>query len=75
MTKETKQLLENEVKEFILANPVLNHREIVRSIQWSPSSFSLWLNSESKNKPKPIPVEKLRKLKEFLEVYGLVTTY
>jgi len=53
------------MKEWIKARSALNHRELAKLIDWSPSSFHQWLNDK-----RPIPEEKEKLLADVLKEYG-----
>lgn len=50
---------------FIKQRSALNHRELAKLIEWSPSSFHQWLKGK-----RPIPDEKAKLLAEVLFKYG-----
>ena len=51
--------------EYIQKRPALNHRELCRLIEWSPSSFNQWMKGN-----RGIPKEKNEALKTVLQDYG-----
>ena len=53
------------MKDFIKSRTALNHRELCKLIDWSPSSFHQWLNGK-----RPIPEEKSKLLADVLKEYG-----
>lgn len=55
----------NQMKEWIKLRSALNHRELAKLIDWSPSSLHQWLNGK-----RPIPKEKANLLKDVLSDYG-----
>jgi len=59
-----------KIKEFILSRTALNHRELCKLIDWSPSSFHQWLNDK-----RPIPEEKAKLLADVLSEYGFKGQY
>jgi hypothetical protein len=48
----------------------LNHRELCKLIEWSPSSFHQWLNDK-----RSIPEEKAKLLADVLKEYGFKGQY
>ena len=58
------------MKDFIKSRTALNHRELCKIIDWSPSSFHQWLNDK-----RPIPKEKAKLLANVLEEYGFKGQY
>ncbi|MFA5753241.1 MAG: hypothetical protein WC910_09245 [Bacteroidales bacterium] len=53
------------MKEFIETHTALNHRELCRLIDWSPSSFNQWRKGV-----RGIPDDKAKRLKDVLSEYG-----
>ena len=53
------------MKEFIQTHKALNHRELCRLIDWSPSSFNQWMNGI-----RGIPGGKAKLLADVLKEYG-----
>lgn len=53
------------MREWIKKRTALNHRELCKLIDWSPSSFHQWLNGK-----RPIPSEKAELLVVVLSEYG-----
>ena len=53
------------MKEFIETHTALNHRELCRLIDWSPSSFNQWMKGV-----RGIPDAKAERLKDVLSEYG-----
>ena len=53
------------MKEFIETHTALNHRELCRLIDWSPSSFNQWMKGV-----RGIPDDKAKLLKDVLSEYG-----
>ena len=58
------------MKEWIKQRSALNHRELAKLIEWSPSSFHQWLNNK-----RPIPEEKANLLANVLKEYGFKGQY
>lgn len=58
------------MKEWIKKRSALNHRELAKLIDWSPSSFHQWLNDK-----RPIPEEKAKLLADVLSEYGFKSEY
>ena len=58
------------MREWIKEHSALNHRELCKLIDWSPSSFHQWLNNK-----RPIPAEKAKLLAEVLKEYGFKGQY
>jgi len=58
------------MKEWIKKRSALNHRELAKLIDWSPSSFHQWLNDK-----RPIPEVKSKLLAEVLLEYGFKGQY
>ena len=54
-----------DLKSFLKQRTALNHRELCKLIDWSPSSFHQWLNDK-----RPIPEEKAKLLANVLKEYG-----
>ena len=53
------------LKDWIKERTALNHRELSKLVDWSPSSFHQWLNGH-----RPIPEEKAKLLSDVLKEYG-----
>ena len=58
------------MKEWIKQRSALNHRELAKIIDWSPSSFHQWLNDK-----RPIPEVKAKLLANVLKEYGFKGKY
>jgi len=58
------------MREWIKEHSALNHRELCKLIEWSPSSFHQWLNDK-----RPIPEEKANLLADVLSEYGYKGQY
>lgn len=58
------------MKEWIKQRSALNHRELAKLTDWSPSSFHQWLNDK-----RPIPEEKAKLLANVLSEYGFKGQY
>ena len=58
------------MKEWIKTRSALNHRELAKIIDWSPSSFHQWLNDK-----RPIPEVKAKLLADVLKDYGFKGQY
>jgi len=58
------------MKYWIKQRTALNHRELAKLINWSPSSFHQWLNGK-----RPIPEEKAKLLADVLSKYGFKGQY
>ena len=58
------------MKKWIKSKSALNHRELAKLIDWSPSSFHQWLNDK-----RPIPEEKAKLLADVLKGYGFKGQY
>ena len=58
------------MKDWIKKRSALNHRELAKLIEWSPSSFHQWLNDK-----RPIPEGKAKLLADVLKEYGFKGQY
>jgi len=58
------------MKEWMKNRSALNHRELAKLIDWSPSSFHQWINDK-----RPIPEKKAKLLADVLKEYGFKGQY
>jgi hypothetical protein len=59
--------MKEEMKRFIATRPEFNRRALARAVNWSPSSFHLWMTNQ-----RPIPTEKATALADVLKKYGFI---